>query len=228
LVLLGLASAFYGVAVGLTQANPRTVLAYSSISQMGVIAALLGMGWAATDATVRLDAAFYGANHALAKGGLFLAIGAMAGRTGDRGRATIAAAAVLALGLGGLPLTGGALAKQVAKSALGDGLVGGLMLASSVGTTVLMMHFLALLAREAGRPDSVPGAAGRWAWRATVVAAVGLPWLLFGIVADGPGTALAPAVPAGRGLASRSRSRVFGSPSGTGSIACPASPRETG
>lgn len=193
LVLLGLASAFYGVAVGLAQANPRTVLAYSSISQMGVIATLLGMGWAATDATVRLDAAFYGANHALAKGGLFLAIGVMAGRTGNRGRATIAAAAVLALGLGGLPLTGGALAKQAAKSALGDGLVGGLMLASTVGTTLLMMHFLALLAHEAGRPESVPGAVGRWAWRATVVAAVGLPWLLFGIVADDPGSALAPA-----------------------------------
>ncbi|WP_395714109.1 complex I subunit 5 family protein [Reyranella sp.] len=194
LVLLGLVSAFYGVAVGLTQVNPRTVLAYSSISQMGVIATLLGMGWAAADATVRLDAAFYGANHALAKGGLFLAIGVMAGPAGIRGRATSAVAAVLALGLGGLPLTGGALAKQVAKSTLGDGVVGGLSLASTVGTSLLMMHFLATLARRAGQDaESAPGAAGLWAWRATALAGVGLPWLLFRSIADDPVAPLAPA-----------------------------------
>ena len=35
----GFVSAFYGVAIGLTQQDPKTVLAYSSISQMGVIAA---------------------------------------------------------------------------------------------------------------------------------------------------------------------------------------------
>ncbi|MFO1157970.1 MAG: proton-conducting transporter membrane subunit [Reyranellaceae bacterium] len=195
LVLVGLASAFYGVTVGLMQVNPRTVLAYSSISQMGVIATLLGMGWAATDATVRLDAAFYAANHALAKGGLFLAVGVMAGRADRYGRATLAAAAVLALGLGGLPLTGGALAKQVAKSTLGDGVVGGLALASTVGTALLMSHFLATLARKASQhPEPAPGAAGLWAWRATAAAAVGLPWLLYGIVAGDPAAALAPAV----------------------------------
>ena len=49
LVALGFFSAFYGVAIGITQANPKTVLAYSSISQMGVIAAVLGMGLAAGD-----------------------------------------------------------------------------------------------------------------------------------------------------------------------------------
>ena len=49
LVTFGFFSAFYGVAIGITQANPKTVLAYSSISQMGVIAAVLGMGLAAAD-----------------------------------------------------------------------------------------------------------------------------------------------------------------------------------
>ena len=39
-------SAFYGVAIGITQKNPKTVLAYSSISQMGVIAAVIGMALA--------------------------------------------------------------------------------------------------------------------------------------------------------------------------------------
>ena len=50
LVVIGFVSAFYGVAIGITQQNPKTVLAYSSISQMGVIAAALGMALAAGDA----------------------------------------------------------------------------------------------------------------------------------------------------------------------------------
>ena len=34
--------AFYAVAIGLTQRHPKAVLAYSSVSQMGVVAAVLG------------------------------------------------------------------------------------------------------------------------------------------------------------------------------------------
>jgi formate hydrogenlyase subunit 3/multisubunit Na+/H+ antiporter MnhD subunit len=78
LVVVGLFSAFYGVAIGITQQNPRTVLAYSSISQMGVIAAVLGIGLAAADKGADLDAAFYAAHHALVKGALFLAVGVVA------------------------------------------------------------------------------------------------------------------------------------------------------
>ena len=41
LAWLGFISAFYGAAIGVTQLNPKTILAYSSVSQMGVIAAAL-------------------------------------------------------------------------------------------------------------------------------------------------------------------------------------------
>ena len=51
-------------------------------------------------------------------------------------------AAVLALGLGGLPLTGGALAKLAVKASLGDGVVGVLAIFAAIGSTVLMLHFL--------------------------------------------------------------------------------------
>jgi formate hydrogenlyase subunit 3/multisubunit Na+/H+ antiporter MnhD subunit len=57
LVAFGFISAFYGVAIGITQHNPKAVLAYSSISQMGVIAATLGMGLAAADKGVASHAA---------------------------------------------------------------------------------------------------------------------------------------------------------------------------
>ena len=75
LVVAGLFSAFYGVAIGITQRNPKTVLAYSSVSQMGVIGTVLGMGLAAGDGDAALSVGFYAAHHTLAKGALFLAVG---------------------------------------------------------------------------------------------------------------------------------------------------------
>ena len=78
LAAIGFFSAFYGVAIGITQQNPKTVLAYSSISQMGVIAAVIGMALAAGDAGAPSEVAFYAANHVLVKGALFLAVGVAA------------------------------------------------------------------------------------------------------------------------------------------------------
>jgi formate hydrogenlyase subunit 3/multisubunit Na+/H+ antiporter MnhD subunit len=180
LVALGFFSAFYGVAVGITQANPKTVLAYSSISQMGVIAAVLGMGLAAGDPGVALDTAFYAATHVLAKGALFLAVGVVAVTHARRLRPTLLLAAVIALGLGGLPLTGGALAKLAVKTPLGDGLVGLLANLSAVGTTLLMLHFLQCLARSAP-PSERPAAPSGLAvpWQVLAVASVAVPWLLY-------------------------------------------------
>ena len=68
LAAAGLVSAFYGVAVGITQANPKTVLAYSSVSQMGFIATVLGMALAAGNGGATMAVAFYAAHHVLAKG----------------------------------------------------------------------------------------------------------------------------------------------------------------
>ncbi len=111
LVVIGLVSALYGVAVGITHSNPKTVLAYSSISQMGMIAAVFGMGLAAADHNVALAASFYAAHHMLIKAALFLAIGVVAS-----GRSNLlhvgVPAALIALSLAGLPLTGGYLAKE--------------------------------------------------------------------------------------------------------------------
>ena len=46
LLAAGLFSAFYGAIAGLFQTNPRSVLAYSSVSQLGQMAAMLGAGLA--------------------------------------------------------------------------------------------------------------------------------------------------------------------------------------
>ena len=84
LAVLGFVTAFWGVGCGIVQANPKTVLAYSSVSQMGVVAAALGMGLAQGDPATPLAVAFYAAHHVLAKGALFLGVGVPATMGGRR------------------------------------------------------------------------------------------------------------------------------------------------
>ena len=172
---VGFFSAFYGVAIGITQRNPKTVLAYSSISQMGVIAAVFGMGLASGDAGAPLGATFYAAHHVLVKGALFLAVGVAA--ASPKRALWLPLATLLALSLGGLPFTGGALAKYAVKAQLGEGMAGLLSTLSSIGTTLLMLHFVRRLMLGAGRSASAP--AGLAApWLAIGVAALIVPWLL--------------------------------------------------
>ncbi len=194
LVTLGFIGAFYGVALGLTQRDPKAVLAYSSVSQMGVIVAVLGMGLATGDAATGTGAAFYAAHHVLVKGAMFLAVGVIACGAVGRHRVVLWPAAVLCLSLGGLPLTGGALAKYAVKDQLDVGLIGWLAAASAVGTTWLMLHFLRRLATStADRGRSEPSLAPAWPWLATALAGMLVPWLIMADVGLGPAAAtLAP------------------------------------
>lgn len=178
LAAFGLFSAFYGVAVGLTQRHPKTVLAYSSISQMGVIAGATGMALSRGQAAAVLPIAFYALHHLFAKGGLFLAVGIVA--RGGRWRwLVLGPALLLSLSLGGLPPSGGALAKLVLKAPLGDGMAGLLGTLSGATTTLLMLHFTRRLAAQ-GREDggASPTPAMVAAWLLVAVAALAAPWLL--------------------------------------------------
>ena len=174
---LGFVTAFYGVALGITQANPKTILAYSSVSQMGVVMAALGFGLAAGDATTPLGAAQYASHHVLAKGALFLGVG-VAYATGARRAAWIMAPVLLlVLSFGGLPLTGGALAKEATKAQLGSGLLPSL---SAAGTTLLMLHFAARLRANLNEaPEARAGLVLVLPFAVMLAAALALPWMLY-------------------------------------------------
>ena len=103
--------------------------------------------------------------------------------------------AVLALGLGGLPLTGGALAKLAVKAPLGDGLMGTLSAFSAAGTTLLMIHFLYRVVGSAGQESEAAAPAGlTLPWLLTAVASIALPWMLFGVASNARAvSSLAPA-----------------------------------
>lgn len=180
LVVVGMISAFWGVGIGLTQIRPKTILAYSSISQMGVIAAVLGMGLAAGDGETGSAVAFYAAHHILAKGGLFLAVGVVAATGRWRLWPILVPAAIVALGIAGLPFTGGALAKLAVKDTLGYGFVGVLGKLSAIASTLLMLHFLRQLFDFAATEGNAAAPARlRHVFWAVVIAAVLVPWWLW-------------------------------------------------
>jgi formate hydrogenlyase subunit 3/multisubunit Na+/H+ antiporter MnhD subunit len=157
---------------------------------MGVIVAVLGMALAGGDAAAALPLAFYAAHHTLVKGGLFLAVGAARMGSGRRLWPVLLPAAVLALGMAGLPFTGGFLAKLAVKPLLGSGIVGTLGALSTAGTALLMIHFLRRLAAE----PAVPGPArGRRPWLAAAVIAVVVPWVLEESIMGSGASVLAPA-----------------------------------
>jgi formate hydrogenlyase subunit 3/multisubunit Na+/H+ antiporter MnhD subunit len=188
----GLLSAFYGAVLGLTQSNPRSVLAYSSISQLGQMAAVLGAGLAAGVPGAGVIVAYYAVYHVLTKGGLFLMLGAQAeGRRLPTWQ--IAFAAFMALGFAGLPLTGGALGKLAFKDIAGGGVTGLLFSLAAIGSTVPMIHFLKLASDTRRQPAA--GAIPAVAWLAAALAATLLQWGLFAEVAGvSPSYALKPNV----------------------------------
>ena len=177
---MGFITAFYGVALGVTQQNPKAVLAYSSVSQMGVVMAVLGFGAAAGDAAAGLAGAFYAAHHMLAKGALFLGLG-VALATGPRLLGwVLVPICLLALSLGGLPLTGGWLAKAAIKGQLGEGAWAALAAVSAAGTTMLMLHCagrMRALARAQAAGRAPPGLVLPFV--ATALAGLMLPWALY-------------------------------------------------
>ncbi len=185
IIAAGMFAALWAAAVGTLQTHPKTILAYSSISQMGVITTLLGIGlsneslWPAVAPALTL----YAAMHGLAKGALFFG-------TALHPAAHSARIAVLAgLGLAALVIAGAPpLAGFVAKYALKDlaehapsvwsGVLPPLITVSSFATALLLTRFLWASA-GAALPNAKNGGT-------PAVSAMALPWML-GIASAGAG-----------------------------------------
>jgi formate hydrogenlyase subunit 3/multisubunit Na+/H+ antiporter MnhD subunit len=189
LIVAGLGAAFLGTFVGVVQQNPKTVLAYSSISQMGIITTGVGIGALRPEAWLEIQAAvlIYATHHALAKGALFLGIGP-AHAVETRLSVVTARVGLLlpALALAGAPFTSGALAKVALKSHV-EFLPGGwadalgiLLPLAAVGTALKMARFLWLTWPRRPQPAHEQ-AGGLWPpWLCMVGAVLLGVWLLPG------------------------------------------------
>ncbi len=118
LIVLGVVGVLSGSLVALFQDNVKRLLAYSSIAQVGYMALAMGLG-SATGVSAALLHLF---NHALMKGALFLALGAVTYRLGATGLKdlaglsrqmpwTCAALVIAGLSLIGVPASAGFISK---------------------------------------------------------------------------------------------------------------------
>jgi formate hydrogenlyase subunit 3/multisubunit Na+/H+ antiporter MnhD subunit len=190
MIVLGLLGAFGAVAIGLTQSHPKTNLAYSSISQMGVMTLCVGIGMAdpADWPAAVWIAAIYSLNHAFAKGALFLGVGVVQAEQREprlHRHIIFAGMGLAALAIAGAPMTGGALAKRALKYfAPSQHPVWGptidiLLPLTAVATTLLLTRLLVLLHRQMQAPDRKPDDHPDLmpAWVAMLLAVGGMAWL---------------------------------------------------
>ncbi len=155
LLPLAVLAMLVGSSVAIFQQNVKRMLAYSSIAQIGYI--VLGIAIGNVDGLTA--AIVHLLNHAVIKGGLFLALGCILYRIGSvqlndlRGLARqmpFTAAAIVSGGLGliGIPLTGGFISKWylvLAALELGWWPMAGLILASSLLAIVYVWRLVEAL-----------------------------------------------------------------------------------
>ena len=180
LAVAGLAAAFYGVLLGLAQQVPKVILAYSSISQMGLMTLGVGLGLALPETWFWLLPAvtLFALHHALTKGALFLGLGLV----GPGRRAVLAGMGLLALSLAGAPLLSGALAKQALKAGVQhtpwEAWLLPCLALSSLATTLLMARLLVRLAgSDTPRWANPPRRAFRAWWLLVLLALTAAWWL---------------------------------------------------
>lgn len=169
---MALAGLILAPILGLIQADPKAVLAYSSIGQMSLVLLGLAAALAAPEIWPLIAPALVllAVHHAFAKAALFLGVPVVwSAERGALRNVMLALLALPALALAGMPGTSGWLAKDALKAALGiapEGWtiwLGSALFLASLGTALLMLRALLLLSGAAHKP-----AIGR---------DVALPWL---------------------------------------------------
>lgn len=150
MVMVGLVAAVYAALRGIVHDHAKVVLAWSSVSQMGLLTALLGLVlYSGSPATAMTALLLLAATHSLAKASLFLGAG-MANRVHGREHRWVLLGMLLpALALAGVPPTGGMLVKTTMENALAEAEGAGWLLSlSSIATGLLMLRLLWLLWRS--------------------------------------------------------------------------------
>lgn len=185
-ITLGLMAAFYAVLVGLMQRDAKTLLAYSSISQMGIMTAAIGLGLMVPAAWSGILAAIliYALHHGLAKGTLFLGVGILSVCAGKQWQRAWMALWLPAMALAGAPFTSGMVAKSLLKvqaihaPEFWSMLFQFLLPCSAIATALLLGKFLLLLIQTrhskkltmpAAKPMLVP-------WLILLLSVATLPW----------------------------------------------------
>ncbi len=190
-LITGLISAFYGVLTGLLYTQPKVILAYSSVSQMGYLLMLFAL--LSLTGSVALPVLLaYVVHHGIAKASLFLyagMAGEAAGRIWRQALFWLAALAVMAL-----PLSSGALVKTGLKTQLtaanlppwlNTDVLSQLLTAGAVLTALLLLHLAAQLHIHSKKQSShnvnasANNSGARWVLLTILISALWLlPWFV--------------------------------------------------
>jgi formate hydrogenlyase subunit 3/multisubunit Na+/H+ antiporter MnhD subunit len=166
-IFMGTFATFYGVIIGLDKKKAGAVLACSSISQMGLMTVIFGLGLTGVETGQQAATCLimYAVHHSLAKSSLFLGYGAVVFHSKKLSHWHLAGLLLPSLALAGLPLTSGAIAKTGFKelaASIGEpwsSLTLFLPL-SAIGTTMLVLHFIQIVRKtsheETASPASFP------------------------------------------------------------------------
>lgn len=179
LIVAGLVGVFGAAVIGVTQQQPKAVLAYSSISQMGLMILAIGVALARPEAMQYVLPAvlLYALHHALAKCALFLGVGlATSAPRAAAGRTVLwIGLFICGLALAGFPFTSGAAAKLFLKTAAAEApgawpaRLALLLSLGAIGTTLLMARFLWTMKTKIAHDPDPHHVAAREIW---------IPWLL--------------------------------------------------
>ncbi len=155
LVLVGGTTAVLGAWVAVTRRDLKALMAYSTVSQLGLLVALVGLGTPLALGTAGLHVLA----HALFKAALFMSVGVVDHATGTRdldrlgglGRAlpgTAVAAALAAAGMAGIPPLLGFITKEEALAAFlkGAGTYGAPAWTGDVGLTLIVVASIGTVA----------------------------------------------------------------------------------
>ncbi|MDO5501216.1 MAG: proton-conducting transporter membrane subunit, partial [Propionibacteriaceae bacterium] len=185
MVIAGALGAFAAIPVGLAQRNPKTVLAYSTISQLGFLTIVVGVALAvpALAPACITAAVIYAVHHGLAKAAAFLTVPVWQ-HHGRRWRGRLVAAGTLIAGLAivGAPFSSGAVGKYAAKNAVEGVVVAGFDLVDllpwvATGSTLLLIRFWTRLQEMESAPAAAPDRE-LGAWLFLVAVCIPVPWIL--------------------------------------------------
>lgn len=185
LMALSLLGAFAAALVGVLQTDGKVVLAYSTISQMGFIGALIAAGLLDSSlAEDTVDAAvLYAIHHGLAKGALFLGVPVI--KHYGRGLAGVVVTIGMVgagLAVAGAPITSGGIGKYVSKDAVEGITIAGVGLEYflplvATGSILLLLRFLWVVLSEERDPQrSIDGEL--LAWLGVCLAGIVVPWII--------------------------------------------------
>lgn len=183
-MVLGLATAFGAAVLGVLTTTPRAVLGYSSASQMGLILVAAAASLSAPDAVSLAYGAVvaFSLHHGLAKGALMLGDDVVSRLSGRARALALAALAIPAISLVGVPLSSGFVAKYALKDAVHavhgpvPEAVYALIPFTAIGTAALMIRFYLLVWRRRQQPATrarVPAAL----WGVMLTASVVAVWI---------------------------------------------------